>query len=305
MADTKISDLTLISALVGADRVPVADMSGGPDSRAFTIDQLRNLITPRGYIWDLTMVNNATDAANDIDIAAGEAMAESHDEVMTLGSTLVKRLDATWAVGTNQGGLNTGAEAANTWYEVHLIKRVDTGVVDVMFTTTANRATLPTNYTKQRRIGWIRNDGASAIRAFTQIGDFFTWTTQSNDLTTAPTATATAVTLMAPPSSIARFRATLFCTGMTAAAYTITIFSETVEGNVTPAHNTGVASLVLGTGNATATANDSGTAGHFELRVSSTSTIEHDSALGAGLTGGELDISTFGWIDRRRRLEPV
>lgn len=304
MADEKFSLLTQIAALAGNDIIPIIDVSAGPADRGALLDQLRAYFLPHGYIWDLTMVTNGADATNDLDVQAGEALAESHDDVMVLPSTIIKRIDANWAVGTNQGGLNTGSVAANTWYEVHLIKRPDTGVVDVMFTTTANRATLPANYTKQRRIGWLRR-GAAANIAFTQVGDYFTLTTQVNDLTTAPTATATAATLTAPPSSIARFRATLFCTAMTAAAFTITTFSEIVEGNITPAHNTGVASLVLGTGNATATANDFGAAGHFELRVSSSSQIEHDSALGAGLTGGEIDISTFGWIDRRRRLEAV
>ncbi len=242
----------------------------------------------KGYLFDLTM-SNAADAVNDITVAAGEATDESGQMVMVLAAAITKRLDAAWAVGDNAGGLNTGAEAANTWYEVHLIKRQDTGVVDVMFTTTANRATLPTNYTHQRRIGWIRNDGSSNILAFTQIGDYFTLTTQINDVAATATGTATAVTLTVPPNSIARFRASL--TSTTAVNTTdTTVFSEIVEGNVTPTDTTGIASLG---------ANDiaGSSAGHFELRVSNTSQIEHDSD-GATYT---FDISTFGWIDDRMK----
>lgn len=242
----------------------------------------------RGQLFGLTM-SNAADTVNDITVAAGEARDEADSADMTLAGAITKQLDAGWAVGTNAGGLNTGTVAANTWYEVHLIKRTDTGVVDVMFTTTANRATLPTSYTKQRRIGWIRRNGTTILQ-FTQIGDYITLTTQINDASFTATATATAITLTAPPSTIARFRGAAEAT--TAVNTTnVTVFSEIVEGNVTPTETTGIASLGL---------NDiaGASAAHFELRVSATSTIEHDSD-GATYT---VDVSTYGWIDERLRL---
>jgi hypothetical protein len=303
MADIKISDETLIGALANDDEIVIIDTSGGPIDRAVRIDQLRNFFTPRGYIFGLKLSNNGTDALNDIDVASGEAQAESHDEVMTLSSPITKRLDASWAVGNNQGGLNTGAEAANTWYEVHLIKRTDTGVVDVMFTTTANRTTLPTNYDKQRRIGWIRNDGSSNILAFTQVEDRFTLTTQINDVAATVTATATAVTLTVPPSTIARFRAAMANgTGGTNLNDQSIVFSEIVEGNVTPTITTGIASLST---SEPASAGLTSGAGHFELRVSATSQIEWDGSANGATGGGTFDISTFGWIDHRRRLDAI
>ena len=256
----------------------------------------------RGHIWGLTMSNNGTDAANDIDVAAGAATDEGHAYVMVLAASITKRLDAAWAVGSGNGGLNTGAEANSTWYEVHLIRRPDTGVVDVMFTTTANRATLPANYTQQRRIGWIRNDGAGAILPFTQVDDYFTLTTQINDAAATITASAAAIALTCPPSSVVRFRATAQITALTAGAVTGIVFSEIVEGNVTPALTTGILSLAMSEGDGTGTANDSGAAGYFELQASSTSTIEWDGIVGAGSAGEVFDVSTFGWIDSRRRL---
>ena len=210
---------------------------------------------------------------------------------MTLAASITKRIDGgNWVVGDNQDGLNTGGEAAG-WYEVILIGREDTRVVDVMFSTTANRATLPANYTHKRRIGWVkRNPGTTSFEQFTQIDDHFTWTTQFNDVSATSTATAAAVTLTVPPSSIARFRAVNQCTTATNTTFH-TVFSEIAEGSVTPAGSTGIASL----GGEDLAASH---AGHFELRVSSTSTIEHDSD-GATTT---FDISTFGFIDHRRRM---
>jgi hypothetical protein len=295
MADIKFSDETKISALALDDRIPIIDMSAGPLDRHYTPEQMRDLITPRGYIFGLKIANNGTDAANDIDIAGGEAQAESHDNVMTLSGTIVKRLDAAWAVGTNQGGLNTGAEAANTWYEVHLIKRTDTGVVDVMFTTTANRTTLPTNYDKQRRIGWIRNDGSSNILAFTQVEDHFTLVTPINDVGVAFTTTLTAVTLTVPPNTIARVRAGggPFTTSGVVGA--LRFYEAGESTSVAPSTTDGNASLGL---------DDSATynAGHYDMRVNASSQISHDSTT-VGV--GALDISTYGWIDYRRRLDAV
>ena len=139
-------------------------------------------------------MSNAVDTVNDITVAAGEGRDETNTEDMILAAALTKQLDAAWAVGTAAGGLNTGVVAGNTWYEVHLIKRTDTSVVDVMFTTTANRATLPTSYTKSRRIGWIRRNGTTILQ-FTQVSDYITLTTQLNDASFTATATAAAITL--------------------------------------------------------------------------------------------------------------
>lgn len=260
-------------------------------------------LLPQGHIFGLTM-SNAADTVNDITVATGVCRDELDRVDLKLPASITKQLDAGWAVGTNAGGLNTGAKANSTWYEVHLIMRPDTGVVDVMFTTTANRATLPTNYVYQRRIGWIRNNAAPTILQFTQIDDSFTWTTQVNDVSTAPTTTAAAVALTVPPSTIARFRASLQSNagGTTVADDSIVlVFSEIPEGNVTPALSTGIASLAM-SASAVNVAIES--AGHFELLVSSTSTIEHDSAI-TGFGGGStntFDISTFGFIDTRERL---
>lgn len=243
---------------------------------------------PRGHIWGLTL-SNAADTVNDITIADGEARSEDDAEDLVLAAAITKQTDVAWAVGTAAGGLNTGAKAANTWYEVHLIKRTDTGVVDVMFTTTANRATLPANYTKSRRIGWVRSNGGAANLQFTQVDDYFTLTTTVNDATFTATATAAAIALTAPPNSIARFRG---CTESTTAVNTTnaTVFSEIVEGDKTPTETTGLASI----GASDIAGAD---AGHYEMRVSATSTIEHDSD-GTTYT---VDIGTFGWIDARGR----
>jgi hypothetical protein len=134
-----------------------------------------DILTPElgknlGHLYGLTLSNNTTDATNDIDIAAGEA-ADADGNLMVLASGITKRLDAAWAVGTGNGGLDTGT-VADAGYHVWLIQRSDTGVVDVLFSTSATSPTMPTSYDRKRRIGWIVR-ASGAIRGFIQNGDKF------------------------------------------------------------------------------------------------------------------------------------
>lgn len=253
-----------------------------------------NIAPPKGHLFALEM-SNAADTVNDITVAAGQAVDETGEMLMKLTSSITKQLDVTWAVGTNAGGINTGAKAANTWYEVILIMRQDTGVVDVMFSTTANRATLPTNYTHKRRIGWIRTDGVPGIRNFKQNGDYITLNTPLNDVAATVTTTATAVTLTVPPNSIARFRASATTNASINAGEAI-VFKEISEDTTAPDDATGVASLGLSDIVGAAAA-------HFELRADGSSQIEHDTSAATG--SPTFDISTYGWIDSRRRYDDL
>lgn len=135
---------------------------------------INNPFPAKGYLVGLTLSNNVSDATNDIDIAVGEAAStETSPALMVLASALTKRIDASWTVGTNQGGLDTGSVAQAT-YHMWLIKRSDTGVVDVLFSLSASAPTMPANYDRKRRIGSIVR-GASAIVAFSQRSDEFLW----------------------------------------------------------------------------------------------------------------------------------
>src|SRR3990167_425110 len=128
-------------------------------------------VAPRGHIGGLTLSNNATDATNDIDIATGEATSSDTGITMILVDGITKRLDASWAVGTNQGGLDTGSIANSTYY-LFLIKRSDTGVVVFLFSTSATAPTMPSSYDLKRRIGSIMRISATIV-PFSQFVDEF------------------------------------------------------------------------------------------------------------------------------------
>lgn len=149
-------------------------------------------LLPNKLISGLTYGNNATDATNDIDIFAGQALDATNAYLMTLSSTLVKRLDAAWTVGTNQGGLDTGS-IGNSDYYIWLIARSDTGVVDALFSLSSTAPTMPTNYDFKRLIGWFKRVGATIVAFHTYEleggGLDFAWDAPSMDVNLANTLT--------------------------------------------------------------------------------------------------------------------
>jgi hypothetical protein len=118
--------------------------------------------TLKSVIYGLTYANNAGDATNDLDIAAGGAMDSTGAYWMTLSAAITKQLDAAWAVGTNAGGLDTGA-VGNSDYYIWLIKRSDTGVVDALYSLSSTAPTMPTNYDYKRLIGWFKRVGGTIV----------------------------------------------------------------------------------------------------------------------------------------------
>jgi hypothetical protein len=111
-----------------------------------------------GYIRGLDLTRNGTDATNDVDIAAGSAVDSTGAVSILLVSPITKRIDAAWAVGTGNGGLDTGA-VGDFLYYIWLIRRPDTGVVDALFSLSNTAPTMPTNYTQKALIGAVRRNG--------------------------------------------------------------------------------------------------------------------------------------------------
>jgi len=111
-------------------------------------------------IYGLTYANGS-DATNDIDIAAGGCMDSTGAYWITM-SAITKQLDAAWAVGTNQGGLDTGS-IGNSDYYIWAIARSDTGVTDALFSLSSTSPTMPTNYDFRRLIGWFKRVGGTIV----------------------------------------------------------------------------------------------------------------------------------------------
>jgi hypothetical protein len=209
--------------------------------------------------------------------------------MMALAAALSKTTTA-WAVGNGNGGLDTGAIAANTWYHVHLIKRVDTGVVDVLFSLSATAPTLPANYTLFRRIGSIRSDASSLWTGFTQVGDQFILTVPIqtyNAYVGLPATTVAVVAVAVPPGVITEAFFNAAYTN-TASGNTITFFEGFLAAS--PSVLPGVCSLYVHT----ASVLEFGT---FRVLTNSSGVINGY----ASAAGGTLYLATRGWVDRRGR----
>lgn len=89
-------------------------------------------------------------------------------------------------------GLDTGAEASNTWYYIWLIYNATSGTPAGLFSTSATSPTLPTGYTYKARLGIVRNDGSSDFVKFSQAGRKI-WTEAK--LAYGPAASPTVVTV--------------------------------------------------------------------------------------------------------------
>ena len=146
----------------------------------------------------ITIANNATDANNDIDFSAGNFQFADGSGQAVL-SALTKRLDASWTAGTNQGGLDTGTKANSTWYHCYAIHNPTSGVSDAIFSTNATSPSLPTGYTKYKRVGSVKTNISGNIIAFLQRDKFFEWKDVVKDLDIASVvATKTPITVSAP-----------------------------------------------------------------------------------------------------------
>jgi hypothetical protein len=176
------------------------------DLYTVVLDAIKELL-PRNYIGGLVLSNNGGNPATTIDIAPGECRGAADDESLRLASTLSKRINAAWAVGTNNGGLDTGVVGNNALYAMWLIKRTDTDVVDALYSLSFTAPTMPASYTKKRLVGAVRTKAAGALRSFVQVGDYFrdTDTIAAADVTdsTITDDTYETGTLQAPPWSLA------------------------------------------------------------------------------------------------------
>jgi hypothetical protein len=248
----------------------------------------------QGYLYGLTLSNNASDATNDIDIATGVAAADTSPySLMQLTSGITKRLDAAWAVGTGNGGLDTGA-IANTTYHMWLIQRSDTGVVDVLFSASATAPTMPTNYDRKRRIGAIVRVSA-AIRPFIQHEDTFWWNEPTNggyqDISVTNPGTTTQTRTLTTPTG--RQFDVIINLGVnnSSGASSVSIASSLELPNIVSA-TVGVWNTTFGTNPSTVIQGIVRTNTSAQIRTNTN--VSNASII--------LQISSLGWIDNRGRF---
>ena len=146
--------------LDGQYKVVVTDSS---DTTIQTIDEYglsSTSVFDKDHVAGM-LITLDTDTDHDVNVTAGEARDSADSEDLILSSEITKQIDASWSVGDNAGGLDTGTVANNTVYYIWLIKRTDTAVVDVLISTSSSGPTMPTSYDKKVVIGIGRTDGSA------------------------------------------------------------------------------------------------------------------------------------------------
>lgn len=294
--DEPIWDTAAVCDPVDITKVARLDAEGIPTGteRVLDAEALHDLIETglgdlgvsfaANHLSGFTLSNNGSDLTNDIDTAAGSCLDSTNTYSIKLSGSITKQLDAAWVVGTNQGGLDTGS-IANTTYHVYAIKRLDTGVVDAIFSASASAPTLPANYTIYRRIGSIIRASAS-IRAFTQFGDEFLLSAPDLDVDVVQGAAAVLRALDFIPAGI-RVWAKLRLRGDNASQWGVLVSSPDVP-DAAP-------NLVDAPGVSIGAPGGSGDRNDIDVRTDTSRQIR-TRGTGAGIN---LQIVVYGWIDPR------
>lgn len=200
----------------------------------------------------------------------------------------------------NVGGLDTGSWAANTWYAVFAICNHDGAGRGYLASTSATAPTMPSGYTRKRRIGWIRTTGTpTVLHKMRQIGNRVWWHRNTNDTDVRVVDTGSAVgTLSTTFASVTLTNAVppgverAYCQGRlrgnsSLAAEVELIVQPTGAGMTAP--NAIHVTHVAGTASACARQAfeiDLNASRQFDWAVSSTTNIS------------DCDIDVLGWEDR-------
>lgn len=175
-------------------------VAGGSEISTPSILNLQTQIDRRRLIRDtvrnLVMKNNVTNPAYQLDITADEVvLQDSNAEPFNVGS-ISGLVDIEAGVGA--GGLDTGTEAADTWYYIWLISNGSD--VDALLSLSSTAPTMPSGYTYKALIGAVYNDSGSDFINFYQ-NNYHVSLEEVEVLTSGSAATPTAVDLSAvvPP----------------------------------------------------------------------------------------------------------
>jgi hypothetical protein len=243
----------------------------------------------------LTLANDATTPATVLDIDVGSACSDDNTTMMVLSAASFTKAftasNAGWAPGSGAGGLDSaaagaGSLAASTWYHVFLIFNPTTSTTDVLVSTSATAPTMPTSYTKKRRIGSINTNASSQIIAFSQLGDKFLWRTpvQNYSAITLPTA-VTALVLSVPLGIQTEAQITAYLNAAAAVYLTIWPSDQTGAGVNIPPGNITIYGWSAGAILTQA----------LSIRANTTQNV----SIQASAAVGQFSLVTQGWVDNR------
>lgn len=122
---------------------------------------------PPGYIAGYATSNAPGDLEHDILVDIGVCAGQRNLLPIALQAPTTKRIDALFAEGDGNGGLDLGTVAADELYAVYIIDGPDKET-DVVFSLDRVAPSLPSGFTDYRRVQWILTDSSANIRRYFQ-----------------------------------------------------------------------------------------------------------------------------------------
>lgn len=160
-------------------------------------------LTPLVLPKKLVVGNNSATPDSKVDVSADEIVVEDSSGARKILKTVSVSADIAVA-GAN--GLDTGAEAASTWYNIWVIHNPTAGTTAGLLSLSSTAPTMPSGFTYKRRVGAVRNDGSSNFLRF-ELRDSVTLYTEVEIETRAlnagqaTTLTDVSLTSFVPPTS--------------------------------------------------------------------------------------------------------
>ncbi len=152
---------------VGADRLLIEDSADSGAKKYALVSSLPggggDSELPAGYLSGFQIQNNSGNPDDIVDISPGECRSDDDSEDVTSGSVITVDITSSGA-----NGLDTGSVAGNTWYAVWIIWNPTSETAAGLFSTSFSSPTMPSGYTKKRRIGVVRTAILGTIRPFSR-----------------------------------------------------------------------------------------------------------------------------------------
>jgi hypothetical protein len=255
-------------------------------SKWFTSQQPATSTIPRGLLAGCQIAPSG--GALTYVVSIGSAASDDNSVLMVLPAQMQKTISSTWSVGNTGGGLDTGLTTASTWYHVFVIRRPDTGAVDVVHSLSATSPTMPASYTQKRRIGSIFVNAGLTLAGYVQNGDEFLWTGALLDYNTGLAAIPRILITVSVPTGV-KVNALIYA-GVTNSANTAFAFITSPDQNDGNANqNISLSANVVG----------QYSFGQFSIRTNTSGQI---GARSSSAPNTSLIVGTQGWIDTRGRF---
>lgn len=121
--------------------------------------------TTQGISYLSNPITIAFNGTTQMDIGAGIVNYDNGSGQLLCSAITSKTLQASgsWSAGSSGNGLDTGARANSTWYNIFEIIKNSDSTNDILYSTSRTAPTVPSGYTLVAWIGKIRTDGSGNI----------------------------------------------------------------------------------------------------------------------------------------------